>query len=155
MILHDNEFLPHALAMIDAAKTSVDISTFKAEITHKPRGRRLVALFDKLYEKKSQGLRVRFLINYHDDKRIIPKTNLSAINYLKNHRIEVRCQSHNRCNHAKILLVDTDKAIVGSHNLSVKSCHNNFELSYLIQDPVNVCYLQAIFDRVFLNAIVP
>lgn len=155
MILHDNDFLPHALALIDTAKSSVDISTFKAEITSKPRGRRLTVFFDKLYEKKSQGIRIRFLINYHDDHRIIPKTNLSAINNLKNHKIDVRCQSHNRCNHAKLILVDTEKAILGSHNLSVKSVHNNFEISYLLTDPVNVCHLQAIFDRVFLNAVVP
>lgn len=155
MILLDNQFLPQALAMIDTAKSSVDISTFKAEITHKPRGRRLVAFFEKLYEKKAQGLRVRFLINFNDDRRVTPKTNPSAINNLKNHRIEVRVLQHNRCNHAKILIVDTDKAIVGSHNLSVKSCHNNFEVSYLLVDPVNVCYLQAIFDRVFLNAKIP
>lgn len=155
MILSDNEFLPQALALIDAAKHSVDISTFKAEITHKPRGRRLVAFFNKLYEKKSQGLRVRFLINYHDDKRVVPKTNLCAINNLKNHRIEIATLSHNRCCHAKIILVDTLKAIVGSHNLSVRSCHNNFEVSYLILDPVNICYLQAIYNRTFLKAIAP
>lgn len=141
--------------MIDTAKSSVDISTFKAEITSKPRGKRLLAFFEKLYEKKSQGVRVRFLINSNDDRRVTPKSNPCAINNLKNHKIDVRTLYHNRCCHAKILLVDTDKAIVGSHNLSVKSCHNNFEVSYLIVEPVNVCYLQAIFDKVFLNAKTP
>jgi len=155
MIIVDNEFLPQALALIESAKKSIDISTFKAEITSKPRGRHLSVLFDKLYEKKSQGLRVRFLINSHDDRRVMPKTNLCAINNLKNHKVEVRALSHNRCCHAKILIVDTDKAIVGSHNLSVKSCHNNFEVSCIIVDPVLVCYLQALYDRVFLNAVVP
>ncbi len=153
MILHDNEFLPHALALIDTAKSSVDISTFKAEITSKPRGKRLSSFFDKLYEKKSQGIRVRFLINYHDDHRIIPKTNLCAINNLKNHKIDVRALSHNRCNHAKVIIVDTEKAILGSHNLSVKSVHNNFEISYLLTNLTDVCFLQAIYDRVFLTAI--
>lgn len=152
MILHDNQFISQALALIDTAKSSVDISTFKAEVTSKPRGKRLLAFFEKLYEKKSQGIRVRFLINAHDDHRITPKTNLSAVNNLKNHKIEVRTLYHNRCCHAKIILVDTDKAIIGSHNLSVKSCHNNFEVSYLVFDPVNICYLQAIFDRVFISA---
>jgi len=155
MIIVDNEFLPQAMALIDSAKKSVDVSTFKAEITHKPRGKRLIAFFNKLYEKKSQGLRVRFMINFHDDRRVMPKTNLCAINNLKNHKIEVRSLSHNRCNHAKLLIVDTDKAIVGSHNLSVKSCHNNFEVSCIVVDPVLVCYLQAVYDRVFLKAVIP
>ena len=152
MIILDNEYLPQILALIDTAKTSIDISTFKAEITSKPRGRRLAAYFDKLYEKKSQGLRVRFLINYNDDKRITPKSNLCAINYMKNHKIEIKAQPRNRTNHAKLLIVDSVKVILGSHNLSVASVHRNFEVSYLLLDPVNVAYLQAIYDRVWLNS---
>ncbi len=155
MILHDNNFLPQAFALIDTAKSSVDISTFKAEISSKPPAKHLLAFFKKLYEKKSQGLRVRFLININDARRNTPKTNPCAVNALKNHKIEVRTLHHNRCCHAKIIIVDTDKAIIGSHNLGVKSCHNNFEVSYLIVEPVNICYLQAIFDRVFINAKTP
>ena len=152
MIILDNEYLTQALALIDTAKCSIDISTFKAEITSKPRGRRLAAYFDKLYDKKSQGVKIRFLINYNDDKRITPKSNLCAINYMKNHKLEVRCQPHNRTNHAKILLVDSEKAIIGSHNLSVASVHRNFEVSYLLLDPVNVAYLQAVYNRVWLTS---
>lgn len=155
MFLFDDQFLPHALAMIDTAKSSVDISTFKAEITSKPRGLRLFEFFHKLRQKKENGVRVRFLINYHDDKRVTPKTNQYAITFLKNHKIDIKSLTHNRCCHAKVIIVDKEKAIVGSHNLSVKSVHNNFEISYLITDPVNICFLQVAYDRIFSAAKTP
>ena len=155
MLLIDNEFLPQAIAFITTAQRRIDIATFKAEITSKPRGRRLHIFFDNLFEKKSQGVQINFLINWNDERRACPLANLSAIRELKNHKINVKILPNNRCCHAKIIIADQDKAIVGSHNLSVKSCHNNFEASYLVLDPVNVARLSAVFERVFLSAKVP
>ena len=152
MLLFDNEFLPQAIAFITTAQKRIDIATFKAEITSKPRGQRLRLFFDTLFKKKSQGLQIHFLINWNEDKRACPLSNLSAIHELKNHKIPVRILQNNRCCHAKIIIADQDKAIIGSHNLSVKSCHNNFEASYLIQDPVSVARLSVIFERTFINA---
>jgi len=155
MILIDNEFLPQAQAFITTAQRRVDIATFKAEITSKPRGRRLRSFFDELFRKREQGLQINFLINWNYERRACPLSNLSAIRELKNHKINIRILPNNRCCHAKILIADQDKAIVGSHNLSVKSCHNNFEASYLVLDPVNVARLSAVYERVFLQGIVP
>ena len=59
------------------------------------------------------------------------------------------------CCHAKIIIVDQSKAIVGSHNLGVKSCHYNFEMSYLIMDPIQVALLSNVFCHTLLNSLVP
>lgn len=152
MILFDEEFLPQAVALITSAKVCIDIATFKAEITSKPRGRHLQEFFKILFEKKSQGLQVNFLINWNDERRVVPMANLSAIRDLKQHKIDVRILQGNRCCHAKILMVDKDKAIIGSHNLSVRSCHNNFEVSYLIDNPISVMRLAAKYNSVFAAA---
>ena len=152
MLLIDNEFLPQAIAFITTAQRRIDIATFKAEITSKPRGRRLQIFFDELIKKREQGLQVNFLLNWNDEKRACPACNLSTIRELKQHKINIRVLPNNRCCRAKILIADQDKAILGSHNLSVKSCHNNFEASYLVLDPVSVARLSAIFERVFLTA---
>jgi len=152
MILFDEEFLPQAIALITSAKERIDIATFKAEITTKPRGLRLRQFFQLLIDKKSQGLIVNFLINWNDERRVVPMANLYAIRYLKEHKINVMILRGGRCCHAKILLVDRDRAIIGSHNLSVRSCHNNFEVSYLLEDPASVARLSAVYDRALLEA---
>lgn len=152
MLLIDNKFLPQAIALISTADYRIDIATFKAEIISKPRGRRLRTFFDTLIKKREAGVQINFLINWNTEKRACPLSNLSAIHELKNHKINVRILPNNRCCHAKIIIVDQDKAIVGSHNLSVKSCHNNFEASYLVLNPVAVARLSVVFVRTFLNA---
>lgn len=152
MLLIDNEFLPQAIAFITTAQRRIDIATFKAEITSKPRGRRLRIFFDTLIKKREAGLEINFLINWNEDRRAVPACNLSTIRELKNHKINVRILPNNRCCHAKILIADQDKAIIGSHNLSIKGCHNNFEASYVVLNQVNVARLSAVYERVFLNA---
>jgi len=152
MILIDEDFLPQAIALITSAKSSIDISTFKAEITTKPRGLHLRQFFKILCDKKSQGVQVNFLINWNDDRRIVPMTNLYAIQELKKHKINIRVLRDDRCCHAKIIIVDRDRAIIGSHNLSVRSCHNNFEISYLIDDPASIVRLSTVYDRTLMAA---
>jgi len=153
MILIDEEYLPQAIALISSAQSRIDIATFKAEITSKPRGQRLRDFFRILCEKKSQGVQINFLISWNDERRIVPMANLYAIQELKKHKINVRILRDDRCCHAKIILVDRDRAIIGSHNLSVRSCHNNFEVSYLILDPANIARLAAVYERTLLDTL--
>ena len=155
MLLVDNEFLEQAIAFITTAQRRLDIATFKAEITSKRRGRRLSFFFDELFKKREAGLQINFLINWNEDKHAVPACNRFAIQELKRHKINTRILRNNRCCHAKIIIVDQSKAIIGSHNLSVKSCHNNFETSYIILDPVNVARLSSVYEHTLLNSTAP
>ncbi len=152
LILTDNEFLPQARALIESAERSIDISTFKAEITTKPRGLALLHFFKVLLLKAKAGVQVRFLINWNQDRRACPKTNLYVISELKKTNVKIRYLKNNRCCHAKAIIVDKKKMIIGSHNLSVKSCHNNFEISYVVSAPDEVDSLSKVFDHSFMGA---
>lgn len=151
MLLYDNEFLPQACALIESAKHHIKIATFKAEIPLKPQGLKLKRFFDILAEKKSQGIQIDFLINKNDNKRGNPRSNIPTIQYLKARKINVRTLRDNRCAHAKVILVDQERAIIGSHNLSIKSCFANFETSFLVSDPANIARLAAVFNETWLS----
>jgi len=152
LLLTDNEFLPQARALVESAEKSIDISTFKAEITTKPRGLALLHFFKALLQKAKEGVRVRFLINWNQERRSCPKTNLYVITEFKKTNIQIRHLKRNRCCHAKAIIVDNKKMIIGSHNLSVKSCHNNFEISYVVSNPEEVNSLSSVFAASFLDA---
>lgn len=152
MLLVDKDFLSQARALINMAAIRIDIATFKAEYNSKPRGRALRLLFEDLFKKNDCGLSVNFLINGNAERRAVPLTNRFVIQELKRRKIDVRTLPNNRCCHAKILIVDKRIAIIGSHNLGVKSCHNNFEVSYLIQNPANIARLCSVFDHTFSTA---
>lgn len=147
MIIYDNEFLKVATALIHNAYKRIDIATFKAEITHRPRGKDLLEFFETLYRKKRQGLEINFLFNWNTKRRAVPASNRFAVKELLREKINVRTLPGNRCCHAKIIIVDQTEAIIGSHNLSVRSCRSNFEVSYLITLPEDLARLQAIYNH--------
>lgn len=148
-LLKDEEFLPAAKSLIANARKSIYISSFKLEITTKRRGLRLAQLFDMLAKKKQDKVDVRVLTNKQDNQGHVPATNAYALRHMKRQKVPVRYLPNNRLTHAKILIVDEQKAIVGSHNLSVKSCHNNFEVSCFITDITTVLYLVAHYNSVW------
>lgn len=153
MIILDEQFLPQALTVIRCAKFQIDISTYKAEISLLPKGKMLRQFWELLKEKKWSGVDIRFLLNWNADRKSCPKTNINAYRYLHKAGIKVRSLNHNRCCHAKLILIDRRCAILGSHNLSIKSCHNNFELSTCIYDNNKTDLLQKYFDNIYQNAI--
>ena len=144
-LIIDNSYIPLLMSLIEQAKKEILISTFKIQTTPKPRGRLLQQFYDRLILKARAGVKIRLLINWHDNQRSVAKTNLSACQFLKSNMIEVRHLKNNRCCHAKTFIVDREKAVVGSHNLSVRSCEANFEVSYLIPDPESVAHLSSVF----------
>lgn len=151
-IVLDNEYLNIAKALIKDAKNEICISTFKLEINDRPRGRRLKDFFDVLIEKIKSGTKVKILFNWHDDKHSVARTNYHASMILKNAGADIRHLQANRCCHAKLILIDKQKALIGSHNLSIRSIDNNFEVSYLVPDPESINNLSVIFEKSFYEA---
>jgi len=152
-ILKDNEFLPAAIELICAAQKKIYISTFKLELITKPRGARLKELFSALIDKAGAGLDVRLLCNNTTGGGHIPPTNAAAIRQLSKTKIKLRGLPNEQLVHAKMLLADKTKAIVGSHNLSVMSCISNFELSCMISDTITNTILYNIFEVIWDAAI--
>ena len=151
-ILKDEEFLPFASKLINEARHSVDVSTFKAELTRKPRGKKVALLFDKMIKKAQHGLPVRFLIGKPANFCHVPMTNLLTIRELAQAKVQVRHLKNSRTCHAKLIIVDNRAAILGSHNLSIKSCQYNFECSIYVDDPEIVANLSAFFLKAYDNA---
>ena len=151
-VLFDEQFLPAAIDLIDNAKKRIYISTFKAELTTKPRGRKLKLFFDILAAQAADGLDVRLLISKRENYGHIPITNIFAVRNLKENKIKVRHLRDNRVCHAKLIIVDDYAAILGSHNLSIKSCHNNFEVSYSLRDIYIIAHLYKLYGQVWENS---
>ena len=153
LLLIDDNFLPVVKMLIENAKKTIDITTFKAEICHLSRGEKLLLFWDMLTKKAKEGVRIRLLLNWNDERRGVAKTNLYAMTELKKAGIKTRFLPNNRCCHAKIICVDSSKAIIGSHNLSVKSTASNFEISYLITAAEEIAELSKVFSQSYNAAV--
>ena len=153
LVLPDEKFIGAAQRLIETATNYIWISTFKAEITSKPRGRKLHFFFDTLFLKAHNGLDVRCLMNRPDKGKHIPISNEFAIRAMVRNKVKVRYLPRQRCCHSKLLLGDHGASIIGSHNLSVKSCSGNSECSlYLINQPVGDD-LRVFYEDTWENAI--
>ena len=152
LVILDEQFIGQAIEAVRQAKQEICLSSFKIELTDKPAGRNLKAFFDALTERAAAGIRIQILFNWRGSEKSVPKTNKPTALNLKSQKMDLRYLTGDRCCHAKILIVDRTRAILGSHNLSVRSISSNFEISYLIPDPESVAELQGIFDRVFSTA---
>jgi len=152
LLVVDNQYLSVAKALAEQAKKEICISTFKLEVTDKPRGRDLLEFFKAIVEKVKSGVKVKVLFNWHEDRRSVAKTNFYSSIFLKSAGVDIRHLKNNRCCHAKLLMIDKEKVLLGSHNLSVRSTQANFELSYLIPDPETVAQVSAVFERLFADA---
>ena len=153
MIILDQNFLAIATPLIAKAKTEILLSSFKLEYTDRTRGKKLYAFFLELFAAQARGVKVHVLFNWHADRRSVAKTNFNAGCELKNKNIAVRYLPSNRCCHSKLLIIDREYAFVGSHNLSVKSTTENFEISYLITEKDEVKNLRLIYEEIFTNGI--
>lgn len=151
--LKDEDFLPKAIELVESAQSTIYISSFKIEVINKPRGQRLKRLFIAMSEKADSGIDVRLLTNKQSDRGHIPPTNMVALRFLESSKIKIRHLRNDRLCHAKILIIDKEKAILGSHNLSVRSCHYNFELSCFISDVISGRWLAEAFEWVWNGAI--
>jgi len=149
MILHDEKFLPAAADLVSKAKKRIYIATFKIEITNKPRGRKLYMFFLRLFVKVKEGVDVRVLTNRFTSGKHIPLTNAYAIKTLRDNGVKVRYLENDRICHGKIILVDDLAVILGSHNLSVMSCHNNFEISYMISHIEATNHFYWLYSRIW------
>lgn len=152
-LLIDEEFLEIAKYLVGSAEHSICIATFKAEITPRPRGRKLLELFELMFEKSRVGVNIRFILDGYGRKPSSPQSNIHAANVISNHNIKMRSLPNSRCCHAKMILVDNSAAIIGSHNLSVKSCSSNFEISYLITDNDKITQLQDLFNHLWKDSL--
>lgn len=151
-LLVDEKFLDRATEVVGKAQQSIEVSTFKAEMTKLTRGKKLLLFFEKIKEKAKSGVKVRMILNWNSEKKSVPKTNLFVAKELIASGAVVRMLPNNRCAHAKILIVDKKTAIVGSHNLSVRSVSANYEISCLIESDAHLKNLLEVFDHSFSAA---
>lgn len=151
-VVRNEQFYLVAEEMLSCAQRSVDICTYKFEISKRSAARDLNNLIQILYDLVEERVRVRVLLNIAGGRSNLVKINEVAGRALKAHGIEVRGLPDNRCQHAKILLVDRCVGIIGSHNWSPKSMTENFEVSVAINHAGCLEDVQAHFEKIWAGA---
>jgi len=148
-VIRNEQFLAAAQGILGQARHSIDICTYKFELSQRADARGLNQLIEYLYAMASEDVHVRVLLNITGRRSGLSRLNENTGRTLKTHGINVRYLPDNRCQHAKMLLVDRSMGIIGSHNWSPKSMTENFEVSVVIRHAGYLKEIQAHFEKIW------
>ena len=141
----NEEYAAAALALIQSAKETVLLSTFKIQQSARPADANLQALIEALITAAQGGRTVKFLMNWEKSRRGVARTNESVANTLRAAGADIRYLPDGRCCHSKILIADNHTMLLGSHNWSKASLTRNFEVSILVRDEIVIAATREVF----------
>ncbi|MFW5750276.1 MAG: phospholipase D-like domain-containing protein [Planctomycetota bacterium] len=130
-------YLPTVAALIDTAETRIWVALYVLRLEPDDPQHPVTDLCHRLAAAAERGVDVRVVLDAGNDWRTgepDPKHELPAT-WLRNHGIRVTIDSRDRTTHLKVLLIDTDTTIVGSHNWTAYALTRNREASTLSHDP--------------------
>lgn len=151
-VVSDNNYLQAAYALLAAAKKEILLSSYKFQISHVPRARRFTRLINALTNAMSRGVRFKMILHYTPNMKGVPRENLPAMEFLKKKGADIRYITMSRIVHAKILIVDSNAMMIGSHNWSISSMTANAELSLLVKDSLSIQQTQNYFLNLWEKA---
>jgi len=134
-----HEFADAVFPLIGAAKSSIDIIAYDWRWYPKDPGN-LVQLFTTLLIKKAKlGVNVRAVLNYG-----------GIVYLLRQNGIAARQKRFSKFLHAKLILIDDDITIIGSHNLTLSAFLHNQECSVVIYDKELNLTFKKFFETLWL-----
>ncbi len=106
-------------------------------------------IISELIEAKERGVEVRVIL----EKRDSGITNEETVKRLQQNGIDARFATREyKLTHAKIIIIDKKKLIIGSHNLTDAALEKNREASVIIRDILTISKFILEFEKDFLKA---
>ena len=151
-VLVDFRYLQVVPGLMEAATSIIRVAQYKMHVKGRAAGKTARILAEKLAAKVRDGVEVRVLLYKSGSGTRVGKVNADVAEWLKERGVEVRYLPSGRTIHAKLVLVDDQVAVVGSHNWAVNSMKGNFEVSVVVRDGEVVSDLAARFDALWREA---
>lgn len=138
-ILIGRDYPPFAIDLIKNAKCSIKILMFDWRwYSHHP-GARIQQFNNELVRARKRNIEIKCAVN---SNFIFP--------FLREQDIKIKKVDFKRTMHIKLIIVDSQKCLVGSHNLTMNAFEVNHEMSVYLDDQENISKCEAFFDRLYL-----
>lgn len=145
-IIKDQEYFPIVKEVIKEAKHSIKIIAFEmAYYPDYPLSPSNI-LIQELIAAKKRGVDVRVILEVSEWNERLTKKNTFSGKILAKNGIKVVFDSPKITCHAKLVIVDSSIAILGSNNWTYYSLTENREISVLLTYPLLVKDLEDYFD---------
>lgn len=134
------EFPKKVIPLIEKAKHSIDIVVYDWYWYPDQIGSDIQRFNNAIIDAKKKGKRVRVITNPPYIIHILKENKIQAKNLFSSKKL-----------HVKLMIIDDQTAILGSHNYTMSAFTTNFEVSVIIQNEEIVKRLKLFFDNLWLN----
>ncbi len=121
-IIIGKEFPQKVIPLIKQAKTSIDIIVFDWRWYPQDPGAIVQIFNQELIQAVQRGVRVRAIVNNDELANILKQNNCAAKRLLTKKLV-----------HCKIMIIDNEIVITGSHNYTQSAFQVNYEVSLIFQ----------------------
>jgi len=152
VLLINNRYAGMLQKVISLAKRQIYVTQFKIDHIG-VRGNGIVAdVLNLLAKKSKEGVKVKVLLDCILPLRGRAANNAKVAQWMIARGIEVKYLDRNRCQHSKVVIVDSEHLLLGSHNWSQNSLLRNEEMSIYLTHLEMGRRMDQIFQSNFDNA---
>lgn len=138
-ILISRDYPKKVIPLITGAKKSIDVIVFDWGWYPDEIGEPIQIFNNSIYNANKHGVKVRALVQKRLIKTILEKCG-----------IEVKLLQSNKLLHIKLMIIDDEIAILGSHNYTKNAFNLNYEVSVIIYDFKSILELKNYFNNLYL-----
>ena len=138
---------------INSAESSIDIAIY--EFKWYETNNSATQIREALVKAHENGVQVRLLLDqskWYGEVTELSKSNKQTAEYLSGKGISVKLDSEKITTHDKLLIIDNEIVIVGSHNWGSSALTKNNEASVMIKDTKIAEYYENYFEFLWENA---
>lgn len=137
-ILIGREFAKEVTPLIREAKKEIDIIVYNWLWYPNEINSTIQKFNQEIIQAKNRGIIV---------KAVVQKAIITEI--LRSEKINVRKVESSKTLHTKLMIIDDEIAILGSHNYTMNAFNINYEVSIMIDDQEKVSELKKYFSNFF------
>ncbi len=132
------EFAGKVIPLIQQCKKSIDVIVYDWRWYPDQIGSEIQKFNNEIVNSRSKGKKVRILTNFPHVIRI-----LKSLNF------EVKENISKKTLHTKLMIIDNEIIILGSHNYTMNAFRINHEVSIILQDEKVVARLKLYFENLW------
>jgi len=127
-----NEYPKTVIELLRTAQRSIDIAAYTWKWYEHQANSAMQRINYAVIEKARHGVKVRARFNHEHKDHCLTKENTRTAQALRRYKVETRFDGTEVMSHLKLIIIDNEIAILGSHNLSARSVTQNNETSIVI-----------------------
>ncbi len=145
VLLTDKEYMSNLLYLLDHADSYVHVIMFVVKYDAREENDPVNQVLHRLVDLADRGVDVRIIV---DDATL--RSYSDTIRFLKDHGINVKLdESSGRTTHTKMVIIDGEILLVGSHNWTESALSRNHEATILVRDSTIIGEAEEYFEAIY------